>query len=250
MQELRRQHAAGKLPPAARLFMADSKPEEELYDTAADPHELNNLAADPKYREILIRMRRAHLDWVADTRDVGLIPEPDIIVREQALGSRYAILRQEGAERLVRQLRQVANLGLAGADGLDDLNQALGSADAAVRYWALVGLGNLGEKAAASASAVARSLDDPSASVRIAAARALARMNQPGPALEVLQEELASSEEWVRLNAAIVLDEMDEQARPAIAALKKATRDGQNKYVVRVANRALNELLGTSTIVP
>jgi hypothetical protein len=32
--------------------------------------------------------------------------------------------------------------------------------------------------------------------------------------------------------------------------LKKATRDGQNKYVVRVANRALNELLGTSTIVP
>jgi uncharacterized sulfatase len=250
MQELRRQHAAGKLPPAARLFMADSKPDEELYDTAADPHELNNLAADPKYREILIRMRRAHLDWVADTRDVGLIPEPDIIVREQALGSRYAILRQEGAERLVRQLRQVANLGLAGADGLDDLNQALGSADAAVRYWALVGLGNLGEKAAASASAVARSLDDPSASVRIAAARALARMNQPGPALKVLQEELASSEEWVRLNAAIVLDEMDEQARPAIAALKKATRDGQNKYVVRVANRALNELLGTSTIVP
>ena len=250
MQELRRQHAAGKLPPAARLFMADSKPDEELYDTAADPHELNNLAADPKYREILIRMRRAHLDWVADTRDVGLIPEPEIIVREQALGSRFAILRQEGAKSLVEELRQVANLGLAGVDGLDDLKRALSSPDAAVRYWALVGLGNLGQKAAASANAVARYLDDPSASVRIAAARALARMDQPGPALEVLQEELASSEEWVRLNAAIVLDEMDEQARPAIMALKKAVADRQNKYVVRVANRALNELLGTHNMVP
>ena len=75
-------------------------------------------------------------------------------------------------------------------------------------------------------------------------------MDQPGPALEVLQQELASREEWVRLNAAIVLDEMDEQARPAIMALKKAAMDRQNKYVVRVANRALNELLGTSTIVP
>jgi len=137
-----------------------------------------------------------------------------------------------------------------GVDGLDDLKRALSSPDAAVRYWALVGLGNLGQKAAASANAVARYLDDPSASVRIAAARALARMDQPGPALEVLQEELASSEEWVRLNAAIVLDEMDEQARPAIMALKKAVADRQNKYVVRVANRALNELLGTHNMVP
>ena len=250
MQELRRQHAAGKLPPAARLFMADSKPAEELYDTTVDPHELTNLAGNPLYRETLIRMRRAHLDWVSETRDVGLIPEPEIIVREKELGSRYAILRQAGAKSLVAELRQVANLGLAGTDGLDDLNQALRSPDAAIRYWALVGLGNLSEKAAASADAVTRHLDDPSAIVRIAAARALARMDRPGSALVVLQEELASSEEWVRLNAAIVLDEMDEQARPAMMALKEATRDRQNKYVVRVANRALNELLGTNTIVP
>ncbi len=250
MQELRRQHAAGKLPPAARLFMADSKPAEELYDTTVDPHELNNLAENPLYRETLIRMRSAHLDWVSETRDVGLIPEPEIIVREKELESRYAILRQEGAKSLVADLRQVANLGLAGTDALDDLNRALASPDAAIRYWALVGLGNLSEKAAASADAVARHLDDPSAIVRIAAARALARMDLPGPALVVLQEELASSEEWVRLNAAIVLDEMDEQARPAIMALKEAAKDRQNKYVVRVANRALNELLGTNTIVP
>ncbi|MDP7206187.1 MAG: HEAT repeat domain-containing protein, partial [Pirellulaceae bacterium] len=250
MRELRRQHAAGKLPAAARLFMADSKPAEELYDTTVDPHELTNLAGNPLYQETLIRMRKAHLDWVSETRDVGLIPEPEIIVREKELGSRYAILRQAGAKSLVADLRQVANLGLAGIDGLDELNQALQSPDAAIRYWALVGLGNLSEKAAASADAVTRHLDDPSAIVRIAAARALARMNMPGPALVVLQQELASSEEWVRLNAAIVLDEMDEQARPAIMALKEAVKDRQNKYVVRVANRALNELLGTKTIVP
>ena len=250
MRELRREHAAGRLPEAARLFMADSKPPEELYDTVADPHELKNLANDPEYRTVLERMRAAHLDWVADTRDVGLIPEPEIIVREQALGSRYAILRQEGAENLVRQLRRVANLGLSGKDGLDDLKQALSSPDAAVRYWALIGLGNLGLEAAPLANLIAVHLEDSSASARIAAARALARMDQPARALEVLSRELASSEEWVRLNAAIVLDEMDEQARPAVMALKEALKDRQNKYVVRVANRALNELLGASNIVP
>lgn len=68
--------------------------------------------------------------------------------------------------------------------------------------------------------------------------------------LPVLTRELASDEEWVRLNAAIVLDEIDGQARPAIPALQTALKDRQNKYVVRVANRALNQLLGTQNTVP
>jgi uncharacterized sulfatase len=34
MREIRRVAAAGELPPAANLFMAPSKPVEELYDTA------------------------------------------------------------------------------------------------------------------------------------------------------------------------------------------------------------------------
>ncbi len=75
-------------------------------------------------------------------------------------------------------------------------------------------------------------------------------MDDAEPALPVLTRELASDEEWVRLNAAIVLDEIDEQARPAIPALQTALKDRQNKYVVRVANRALNQLLGTQNTVP
>jgi uncharacterized sulfatase len=75
-------------------------------------------------------------------------------------------------------------------------------------------------------------------------------MNQPEQALPVLVQQLKSEHEWVRLNAAIVLDEIDGQARPAIQDLQAALKDKQNKYVVRVANRALNELLGTSHTVP
>ena len=55
-----------------------------------------------------------------------------------------------------------------------------------------------------------------------------------------------SGERLVRLNAVIVLDEIDEHARSAVPSLEKARRDKQNKYVARVANRALNELLGTN----
>ena len=68
--------------------------------------------------------------------------------------------------------------------------------------------------------------------------------------VSALQAELKSEHQWGRLAAAIVLDEMDEQARPAIPALKQALVRQPNKYIVRVANRALNELQGTNNAVP
>ena len=60
---------------------------------------------------------------------------------------------------------------------------------------------------------------------------------------------MESDEQWVRLHAAIVLDEMDEAARPASAALQKALENQPNKYITRAANRALNQLEGTERAV-
>jgi len=250
MREIRRVHAEGKLPPAAELFMAPRKPVEELYDLNSDPHELNNLAESPDHQDILARMRQAHLDWVLDTRDLGLMNEPEIVAREEIVGSRYAILRQPENETLIGRLRQAASLALEGAEALPRMVETLEDPDAAVRYWGAIGLGNLGREAAPAQERLLRGLQDPSPAVRIAAARALCRLDQPQQALPVLIEELASDRQWVRLHAAIALDEIDEQARPAIPALKEALKDSQNKYVVRVANRALNELLGTENSVP
>jgi len=92
-------------------------------------------------------------------------------------------------------------------------------------------------------------LKDRSVSVRVAAARALCRMGKPGPALPVLEAELAGAHQWGRLQAAIVLDEIGEMARPVEGALKKALSGQPNKYITRVANRALNDLNGTNNVV-
>ena len=64
--------------------------------------------------------------------------------------------------------------------------------------------------------------------------------------LTILMRELTSDKEWIRLASAIALDDIDEKARPAIPALREALKDQYNKYVVRVANRALNQLEGTN----
>jgi len=77
MQEMRRLNAEGKLKGAQRQYFEPTKPVEELYDTLNDPHEVRNLANDPQYKDVLKRMREAHKDWVMETSDVGLIPEPE-----------------------------------------------------------------------------------------------------------------------------------------------------------------------------
>jgi uncharacterized sulfatase len=254
MREIRRVHAAGKMPSAAALFMAPRKPVEELYDLEADPHEINNLVDDPKQTAKLKELRAAHIQWVRETRDLGLLPEAEIEIREKRAQSRFHILigqilgAGQGAP-LNEDLSKVARLASSGLEALPELLRAMEHTDAAVRYWGATGVGNIGERSAGARLRMINALKDSSPSVRIAAARALAKLGDVKLALPVLEAELQSEHQWGRLAAAIVLDEMDGQARPSIPALKKALVNQPNKYIVRVANRALNELLGTNNVV-
>jgi arylsulfatase A-like enzyme len=249
MKEIRRVHAEGKLPPAAKLFMADRKSVEELYDLESDPHEINNLAGKAKYRPLLERMRKVHLQWVQDTKDVGLIPEPEIMKREARYGNRYAILRQPGGDELNKRLGATAALASEGKSSLGKLVEAMKDPDAAVRYWGATGIGNIGVDAISAESTMERALEDESVSVRVAVARALCKMDRPEKALPVLITALDCEHQWGRLQAAIVLDYIGETARPAEDALKKCLSKQPNKYITRVANRALNDLNGTNNTV-
>jgi len=78
MQELRRMNKDGTLVGPQKLFFLPEKPEEELYDTAADPHEVINLAKKPEHQETLKRLRAALEHWRKDTKDLGLIPEDEL----------------------------------------------------------------------------------------------------------------------------------------------------------------------------
>lgn len=256
MREIRRLHAKGELPPASERFMADHKPTEEFYDLANDPHELNNLADDPEYLDAIRPFRKAHLDWVGNTRDLGLIPEPELAEREQQLSSRYDILSGEEGQELAIRLRDTALLAAGDSpEALPELLERLNDPDAAVRYWAAIGVGNLASQAKSHQYKIAEATKDDAAIVRVAAARALCRMGNVQEALPTLVDALHSDPQWVRLNAAIVLDEIDDEALPVLADLQQSLEPRtellyRGKYVVRVVNRALNELQGTYNTVP
>ncbi len=78
-KEWRRLAGEGRLAGPQALFFAATKPVEELYDTESDPHEIQNLTADPRHAATLARLRLAHEAWRDAIGDLGLIPEADLM---------------------------------------------------------------------------------------------------------------------------------------------------------------------------
>lgn len=72
---LRSLHSSGKLDEIQSRIFAATRPAEELYDLKADPHEIRNLADDPKFASTLMQMRERLDRWQIETNDQGREPE-------------------------------------------------------------------------------------------------------------------------------------------------------------------------------
>jgi len=227
--------AAGKLSPAAALWMQPTKPFEELYDLQQDPHEIRNLANSPAHRQELERLRQLHLDWHRSTRDLGLMPEAEVHARSQGR-TRYALGLDAKAFPQQRLLQAAETV--AGQPSLAELQKLLDDSDAAVRWWAATGLGVHGKRLPQSLPVLRRALEDTTPVVRVAAADALARLGEVDAALPVLTAALRDSNPWVRHEAVLALDALGAKAASAHAALKPLLQD-DNEYVVRVVEHAL-----------
>jgi len=197
---------------------------------------------------VLNRMRRVHERWEFETLDLGFLPEDEIAAREQRLGSGYAILRQPGGKALLKRLRDAAMSAGAGVSALPRMVEALDDEDAGVRYWGAIGIGNLGEAGRAAERRILRACEDESASVRIAAGRALCRMDRADVGLGVVVKELEGGRPWARVQAAYVLDELDETGRPALGAMRRALKTSDKTriggYVERLMRAAVAKLSG------
>ena len=79
MKEMLRLRDEGKLNEIQQQWFRTSKPVEELFDCQADPHELNNLAQNPKYTSKLNELRGEMDRWLNEIKDEPKLPERELI---------------------------------------------------------------------------------------------------------------------------------------------------------------------------
>jgi arylsulfatase A-like enzyme len=232
-QEWVRRHLAGTLSPVQAQFFGP-KPFEELYDLAADPDQVNNLANAklPVMRPLSHALDR-HMLTINDNGFVpeGMAPEGFFECRDR---SRYP---------LPRLMRLAAMAARGDTRNGPRLRKLLASPHPLIRYWAATGLLILNDSSVSATDQLATTMrSDPVPYVRAVAAEALALQGVPA-AVEILAEQIAPSQPWqLRLHALASLTALAEKARPALAAIEAAARDESNFYV-RNAGRYLHAVL-------
>lgn len=227
----------GQLLPMQSQIFSENRPPEELYIFYEDLYELNNLAPSRRYSGLLNKMRQFHLEWMRESRDLGLIPEPILEEMGKEYGNKYFVLRDDENQHLIDDILEVIELGEGGELSLIRLSEKLSHSSPAVRFRAAYAIGNIGIDVDNLSEKLHVLLKDSSASVRMAAARALCLMGFPEESIPVLRHELKSSANHaLRHYAALFFDDIGEMAKPYLADFKLATQDRYDS-VRQVAQR-------------
>jgi len=234
-----RLHDEGKLTGAQKIFW-QTKPAEELYDIKTDPHEVNNLADDPNYKDVLERMRKVNKDWITEIHDPGFLPEAEMVSRSEG-GAPFDMARDPQKYNLKRYMEVLDIINSRKPENVPQLIDMLKDEDSGVRYWAAEGCLTLGRQAEPAKAALEDRLTDESPNVRVAAAEALCKIGKNDKALKVLADALNHENGYVRLHAANALDYQDDAAREYLKLFQEKQND-ELGYVVRVMDKTIAEL--------
>ena len=183
------------------------KPAEELFDVENDQWEINNLAGNPQYADVLERMRKANRDHILEIKDAGFLPEADRIDRAGEMPV-YDFMRLGKVDLpAIVDAAETATLGKP--ENLELLKIYLKSDESAIRYWGATGLLILGENASPAKAELLQALNDSSASVVAVAAEVLFTLGDKTTAEKALIKILASKNEMARCFALNTLDLTD-----------------------------------------
>jgi N-sulfoglucosamine sulfohydrolase len=215
----------------------EEKPVEELYDIENDPYEINNLALDPAYNNVLKTMRKANRDFLVKIKDTGFMPEDERLIQA---GDRTIYDYFQSGEVPIEKIIDAAETASFGDPGnIDVLVKYLKSDEVAIRYWGAMGLLIHGEKALSELAELKVATEDESVSVATVAAEALYKLGAKEEAYKAFTRALQTDREFAQtqaLNALYLLDDNSDNMKAEVASLLKRMDDKtRRKYNYRAA---------------
>ncbi len=203
MQSWEKAYQEGKCNETQSVFW-NTKPVEELYDTENDPWEVNNLAQNLTYQEVLVRMRKANMDWVKSIKDCGFIPEAEI-ARLSGETPYYDYVRTDAID-MDEVIEAADAVTFATKESIPQLIGYLNHENSAIRYWGTTGLLILGQDAREAKSELLTALNDESPNVRAVAAEVLCLLGETEPAIKALAEVIRTGSQFACTHALNVVD--------------------------------------------
>lgn len=204
----------------------NTKPVEELYDTENDPWEVNNLATNPEYGEVLERMRKANKDWILSIDDTGFIPEAELS-RLSKTEAMYDYMRS-GKVNLPEIVEAAETSTMGNVENLSSILEYLNNKEASVRFWGVTGLLILGEEARSAIPELKNLLTDNSGDVVSLACEALYFLGEKDLAKKGLITVLKSDNAYARNRALNTIDYIGEDSEGIIEAVHDVLRNSEN----------------------
>jgi HEAT repeat protein len=171
----------------ARGWFLQGKPVEELYDTKNDRDEVVNLTRNRKYSKKLEEMRHALNEWQSTMPDACLLPESEMYATQKKYNMPVADFLDQNTAYYNR-LQHIANQSLFPEENVDNLLQALNDSIPSVRFWAIRGIGRMGDKGTTHFNDVIKYRKDPSMTVQASLAWALANMGMNNESLQLYRQ--------------------------------------------------------------
>ncbi|HSH18807.1 MAG TPA: hypothetical protein VLA03_00050, partial [Draconibacterium sp.] len=141
-QQMRKDLAEDKLNPLQKSLFED-RPAEFLFDIENDLWETNNLVGNPKYQQVLEKMRDLLKKEILKSRDVMFLPEYEIGMLSKSTTA-YEF-RVDKANFPLGKIYEAASLaGFRGKEVTMKQVELLSNSNKIVRYWAILGLRSQG----------------------------------------------------------------------------------------------------------
>ncbi len=210
-----------------------TKPMEELYDTAADPDNVNNLIQDVAYANDVNRLSTALDEWQVKYFDSGLLPETEVVRLSEQRGTTIYEMVRDPVAYDVKSLQAESGRALEqDPANLAQFYKNLNSSDLGLRYWATEGCFHLQDKVTLDLSLIRDRLNDDSHHVRIMAAWILYRAGEKQAAQDCWNE-LLRNNSYASLKILNIVDWIGEGTEPYAEAIA-ACGNSHDGYVDRM----------------
>ena len=191
--ELHKVHKSGK-DSQHSLKLWSARPFEELYDTKSDPRELNNIAANPKFKDVKTKLAAKLRQWSIDTRDSGFLTESDMHRRANENGiTPYEMMQKDElfpVTKIISAAEEASKPGVSQADQI----KLYEDKDPSVRYWAVQSQIINAYTNSAAKELFQKALKDKNPTVRATAAEGIAKAGLPQLAIPVFRDLLKEKE--------------------------------------------------------